>query len=287
MDIKFEEELEKFELIVNTNTSSISARDLIKYVANTEALIKNLNYELNRKYATGYDQVCLEIEALEKGSFKIISVLKKLSENPTASIVLGGIILKFLTNDPSSTVVNIYNSDVTINTTELLENRNIIRSRSNIAKTLCEDNNAESLTIKIHGDEEYPKEIRIEKEVLQGIIISDEPMDEKQSHLMKNIQLVIVSPVLESEPASWKVKLISDRKISARMTDEDFLKLMSDNPNIAFGKGDKIIADLESIVTKKENGKETVQHFIRKVHSYPKYKNAERGKELDLFESKE
>lgn len=54
------------------------------------------------------------------------------------------------------------------------------------------------------------------------------------------------------------------------MADESFLKLM-DEKKIAFGKGDVIIADLETEVVEEEGKRTRVKHFIRKVHEYPQY----------------
>ena len=43
------------------------------------------------------------------------------------------------------------------------------------------------------------------------------------------------------------------------------------NEKIAFGKGDSIVADLETVITKKEGSAPTTKHYIRKVYRYPKY----------------
>ena len=49
------------------------------------------------------------------------------------------------------------------------------------------------------------------------------------------------------------------------MTDIDFLELMSKN-KIAFGIGDVLVADLETIITLKRDNTPNVKHYIRKVH---------------------
>jgi len=92
--------------------------------------------------------------------------------------------------------------------------------------------------------------------------------------------LFAVWAVLESEQAMWKFKL-GDRKLSAKMADEDFLKLM-DERKIAFGMGDVIVADIETIVTKKSDDTPDVKHYIRKVDQCPQY--ATKVTQADLFE---
>ena len=54
------------------------------------------------------------------------------------------------------------------------------------------------------------------------------------------------------------------------MMDESFLASMNEE-KIAFGKGDTIVADLETVITKNEGSAPTTKNYIRKVHSYPKY----------------
>ena len=81
--------------------------------------------------------------------------------------------------------------------------------------------------------------------------------------------LIIVSPVLESKSANWKVRF-EGNEFSAKMTDENFLELM-DKKHVAFGKGDILVADLETRITRKEGNVPSVKHYIRTVYKYPHY----------------
>ena len=57
-----------------------------------------------------------------------------------------------------------------------------------------------------------------------------------------------------------------------------------DKEKIAFAKNDILIADIETIITKKTNGVPDVKHYVRKVHKYPKYKKGKEIKQQNLFE---
>ena len=116
-----------------------------------------------------------------------------------------------------------------------------------------------------------------------GVIEVNDDIDEndRDNHILSNARLVVVSPVLDSTPAYWKVKL-NDRTFSARMTDEEFLNKM-DKEKIAFAKNDILIADIETIITEKANGVPDVKHYIRKVHQYPKYTESKKVQQKDLF----
>lgn len=63
---------EFFELTLNIEDSRISAVELIAYLSNAEKLFKSINQTLNAKYAVGYDDISIDILALEKGSFRDI-----------------------------------------------------------------------------------------------------------------------------------------------------------------------------------------------------------------------
>ena len=123
------------------------------------------------------------------------------------------------------------------------------------------------------------KKISIEKSTLGKLVVPDIEDRSKESNILPQARLVIVSPVLEAEQAIWRFRF-GDRKLSAKMTDNDFLELMSKN-KIAFGIGDVLTADLETIITLKSDNTPDVKHYIRKVHQYPQYAN--KSAQQDLF----
>ena len=271
-DNNLHESLEELLFILNSEDNKITTSDLIKYLHNTEDLAKAVNYYLNTKYAFGYDQIVMEVEAFNKGSFEIKAIFKKLSENATVAVVVGVILTKLLSNDPTPVIININGEDVSIPVSEFVESKKIRKSRSAIARTAVEARNVKSIKLEYPLDNGSTACTEIQKETLSTMIIDDEDDAEKDSYWMRNARMVIISPVLESEPASWKVRITPDNLMSAKMTDEDFLQSMSEE-NIAFGKGDVIVADIETVVTKREGKKPLVQNFIRKVYQYPRYPN--------------
>ena len=56
---------ECFNLILEVKEHSISTTELIKYLAETSELFKALNHSLNRYYSCGYDQILIDVEALD------------------------------------------------------------------------------------------------------------------------------------------------------------------------------------------------------------------------------
>ncbi len=116
---------------------------------------------------------------------------------------------------------------------------------------------------------------------MRTLVVDDIDENDRDNHILSNARHVVVSPVLDSTPAYWKVKL-NDRTFSAIMTDEEFLNKM-DKEKIAFAKNDILIADIETIITEKANGVPDVKHYIRKVHQYPKYTESKKVQQKDLF----
>lgn len=265
---EFVESTETLSLIVNARQSKVSTSDLIKYLSNYEQLVKTLNFILNAKYCVGYDIVQIDIEGLKEGSFEIKTKIKKFSEK-TLEILFGIFLTKMLTNDPAPIVLNINGDNVTVNVSDINTDKRIIRHRSRLARTANEDEEVDGLTVDLERPNGEREKVKITRDMLGGIIVDDEDLSESESSWLHNATMVIVSPVLESEPASWRVR-IGDRKFSAKMTDEAFLASMN-KEKIAFGKGDTIVADLETIITKNEGSAPTTKNYIRKVHSYPKY----------------
>lgn len=263
---------ESFELILNIDTGRISSVDLIAFLSNTNLLFKSINQSLNTKYAVGYDDITIDVLALEKGSFKIPIVINKHTLNKifVAAIgsCLGGIAANLLTNCITSQVIRTPNETVSITNNELLENRNTVLAVSNIAKMAVGNEGIRDITVvyeKDNGDQEL---VSISKETLSEVANKQLESEEKMSNLQTNVTLEIVSPVFMNKPSSWRVSY-NGLTISAKMEDKNFLETM-DVQKIAFAKGDVIVADLESMALKTDKGI-SVKHYIRKVHSYPRY----------------
>ena len=275
----FSKNSEMLPLIVNARDSKVPTSDLIQYLSNFEQLIKSLNYVLNAKYCIGYEMVQIDIVGLKEGSFEIKTKLKKFAEK-TLEILFGIFLTKMLSNDPTPIVLNINGDNITVNVSDINSDKRVIKHRSRLARTANGDDEVDGLTIELEKQGGGHEKVTITREMLEGIIVDDEDSTENESTWLHNATMVIVAPVLESEPASWKVR-IGDRKMSARMTDEAFLQSMN-NEKIAFGKGDTIVADLETVISKKEGNASSTKYYIRKVHRYPKYPQQ---KEATLFDS--
>ncbi len=279
--------IEQFNFILENNDGVVSALDLIKYLTNLNTLVKSVNHTLNSKYSVGFDQVLLEVIALEKGSFKIPVTVKKILQNPYTQLAVGAVFGAIAANvlSDNKETVNYYinNSTVEIKHEVIVENKETVRAVSNIAKTTIEAPEVKSLTLEYDLADNKRETINIQKSTLGGLVVDIIEDSEKQSNTLPHARLTIVSPVLEAEQAMWKFRM-GDRKLSAKMTDTDFLDLMGKS-KIAFGIGDVLVADLETIITMKSDDTPDVKHYIRKVHQYPQY--ATKTGETDLFASGE
>lgn len=274
---------EFFELCLNTKGNSILTDDLIAYLTNANKLITSINQTLNTKYSIGFDQIEVEVIALEKGSFKIPLCIKKITNNATfasiAGSVIGGLALNLLTKNPEPQTVHYGEDTVIVTSDELLKNKKTANAVGSIAKMAVESDGIKDIIVtyeKANGEQE---QVTINKRTLSQVMY-DEPEEESMSNMVTNVTLEIVSPVFVDKPASWKVTY-DNKTFTAKMTDEDFLEMMN-LQKLSFAPGDVIIADMEVVAKTTERGIR-LKHYIRKVHKYPKFSRMIRN-EPNLFD---
>jgi hypothetical protein len=258
---------EQLTFTIETDKSAISVDDLIKYVSGLEDLLFSINHTLNLKYSAGYDTIELSVLAIEKGSFKIpISIKKKVEKTliGTISTILGGLVLNALNNNNT-----IDTNGFSVPQEILLENKDTVKAVTKIAQTAVESNDVRGIAVDYEKAPGEIERVTITKEQLKTSI--RETIDESEPEIIMSSKahLIIVSPVLESKSANWKVRF-EDNEFSAKMTDENFLEIM-DKKHVAFGKGDILIADLETRITRKEGNIPNVKHCIKTVYQYPQY----------------
>lgn len=274
---------EFFELRLGIKGYSISTYDLIAYLSDTNKLITSINQTLNTKYAIGFDQIEIDVVALEKGSFKIPLYIKKITENPTISSVVGSVfgvlISGLLSNNQEAKTIQYGTDKVIVTNDELLKNRATANAVGNIARMAVESDGIKDLSVtyeKANGEKE---QVVINKRTLSQVMY-EVPEDDSISNIVTNATLEIVSPVFVDKPATWKVAY-DGNQFTAQMTDEDFLGKMN-LQKLSFAPGDVIIADMEVVAKTTERGIR-LKHYIRKVHKYPKFSRIIRN-EPDLFE---
>ena len=270
-------DFEEFNFIIDSSTSTVSVSDLLSYLSNFQTMAKSVNHVLNKYGCIGFDQVIVEVVAFNHGSFDIKGRIKRICENPTIAAISGGVITalvtKALSSDPTPTLIinNYEGGEVNITYEQLIDDKELIKARSNIARTATSDPHVSSLSL-FYGESETR---RIDITSLKSIIVEDLEDNNVETSTFSRARLRIIAPVLESKPASWRVSF-NDRSISAKMTDEDFLNKM-DKQKIAFGKGDIIIADLDYVIHESEGKKTHPKYYIRKVYQYPQYPSNSNG----------
>ena len=281
---------EFFQLTINVDSRRIPAALLIEFLRNTDKMFKSINYTLNERYAIGYKDLTLEIEPFEEGSFEIPCWIKKIAKNRlfenAAGSFLGGMALLLLSNQINKKEIETDNGTISVEMSELLKNRSTADSVGCIAGMAVHNDKIKDLSITYEKPDGSQEQVRIEKKTLSDVALLN-PDEDESILIQTNVRLEIVSPVLTSEPAAWKVKANGQTPFYARMEDADFLETM-EAKKIAFAKGDSIVADIEVIYA--ENGVGIrPKHYIRKVHSFPQYRRITRTKitEQDLFDNEE
>ncbi len=279
---------EYFELTLNVEKSSLSVTDLVMYLSNTEKLFNSINRTLNTKYSIGYENISIDVLALEKGSFRIPLVLKKIVNNPlfisTAGTLLGGIALNLLQNNLNPQTIPTNNDSVVVENKDFLDSKNTIEAVGNIARLAVQTDDVKDVSITYQKNDGNMEKVSITKEVLSQVMYDEFEVSDNMENILEKVTLEIVSPVFMDKPLSWRVSY-DGRQINAKMMDKDFLETM-DLQRIAFAKGDVIVADLQTIATNTNNGIK-LRYSIIKVHSYPRYTRITKHnmvQEKELFE---
>ncbi len=277
---------EFFELKLNVANSQVPIAELIEYLKNTDKMFKGVNQTLNEKYAIGFNSIAIEVVPFEEGSFRIPVWIKKIVKNPYFTgiviTVLGDIITDLLKNELGIHEIQTENEVVVVEDKKMLENKTTADALSNIASLVINNDSIRDITVTYDKSNGERERINVSKEVLREVAeygIEDDP----SRYLQTNVTLEIVSPVFSEEPTNWKVRY-NNKTFTAKMKDTDFLEVMNAK-GIAFGKGDTILADFETVLTDIAGGGRP-KYNILKVHSYPRYTKITRGRvsEPDLFE---
>lgn len=215
--------IEHFDFILDNKSGVVSSLELIKYLSNINSLVKSMNHTLNSKYAIGFDQIIIEVEALEKGCVKILVILRKVLNNDYTKLAIGAVFGVLATNllsgNKETVIYNFNNSNVEINYEVMTSNRETVKAVSEIAKAVVDSTSVSALKLGYLAENNQKQTIKIEKTTLQSLIVDDIEENEKKSHLMSNARLTIISPVLEMEQANWRVR-INNNKFSVKMIDE-------------------------------------------------------------------
>lgn len=267
--MRFSEEF--FEIRLMCDTETIDVMSLIKYLNQAQNMVWGINDTLNKVYCSGYDEIDVEVFALEHGSIRIPLKLKKAAKKAFWEIgitVIGGIAVNLMSGNKEPLVIVTPGGNAETDSSIFLGNRQTRRSVGNIAKMVAEDDGISDLSITYEKENGQRESITISKQTLENVAKECADIDEDTINMHHKVRLQIYGPILEDKPSSWWVKL-NGQPFRAYMADRDFLKEMKAK-RIAFAPDDEIIADLEEVISEDAKGKHT-KWYIRKVHSYPKY----------------
>lgn len=273
---------EAFEIILESDSHAISSNELIAVLENYRELLKGVNITLNKKYAAGYDVVDFDVIALEKGSFRIPTVIKKFSNDVSANAI-GNIIATLFLANVISTTVSTPNDEIEVTKKDLMEHQSTKEAVVNIAKMTVESDSISGLSLNYTKPDGSIENVRIEKTQLEPIAsINTDVEPEVQSNVC-TIPLTVVAPVLDGKKVQWKFRTQTGQSIPAKMDDDLFLEKMEEE-HVAFGKHDVLTVELETTITTDENGSPKYTYRVKKVIDYPRYKknNIPKQTELDL-----
>ena len=283
------ESLEFFELTLNVPNSQIPIAELIEYLRNTDKVFKGINQTLNEKYAIGYNSIAIEVIPFEEGSFKIPVWIKKIAKNTVLlaalGTVLGDIVAVLLKNELGIHEIHVNNDTIVVEDKKLLENKTTADALSNIANLTLHNDSIRDISVTYEKCDGKRENVCITKTTLARVA-EYSVGSEVTNYLQTSVTLEIVSPVFSDAPSIWKVRY-NARVLSAKMMDADFLETMGAK-GIAFGKGDTIVADLETEMSDVANGGRP-KYNITKVISYPHYTRITRraAVERELFDGKD
>ena len=282
------ESLEFFELTLNVPNSQIPIAELIEYLRNTDKVFKGVNQTLNEKYTIGYNSIAIEVIPFEEGSFKIPVWIKKVAKNTVLMAalgpVLGNIVAVLLKNELGIHEKQVNNDMVVVEDKKLLENKTTADALSCIANLTLHNDNIRDISVTYEKRDGEKENVCITKTTLARV--AEYGIEsEVTSYLQTSVTLEIVSPVFSDGPSNWKVRY-NARVLSAKMMDADFLEIMGAK-GIAFGKGDTIVADLQTEMSDAVAGGRPRYNII-KVISYPHYTRISKRSAVqgELFDGK-
>ncbi|MCM1337246.1 MAG: hypothetical protein NC187_06545 [Candidatus Amulumruptor caecigallinarius] len=274
---------EIFEFILNSKEHSLPLFELSIFLKNLDKLVLSINGTLCKKWNIGYDEIEVSVIALEKGSFKIPLSFKKVIKSPlfvsTAATVIGGFIVNSLNNSQQPiTIINNEGGVINIYNDEIIQNPSTQESINEIATTVIHNDEVESLSLTYETTKDTTSKVVISKNTLHSVI-RDIPDNEISNTLYKQ-ELEIISPVFVAEPRYWKV-LLNGKSVAVYLKDLTFLETMKAQ-GIAFGYGDKIVADIDiqTIIIEKST---KTKYTVTKVISYPRYTKITRQKQLPFI----
>lgn len=246
-------QVESFTITLNIENSRISSKDLRAYLYHLEKLVDSINQTvIFHNNDMGFDSVSIDVLAIEQGSFRLplsinklltskrIGKIKKITENPTASIIIGGIVLNLLFSGVHPGPYDVPG----IKNEHFLENINTAKAVKEIAKLTIDNDSIRDLVVTYETPDGKVEEV-ISKEILgKTKAVMDNAIEENERpHFLEDETLQIISPGLGDDPELlWKFKF-NNKIIEAEMRDRTYLHKIN-NGDISFHYGDKIQVDM-------------------------------------------
>ena len=265
---------ESLVISFNIDNNRISSTDLRYYLEKFETLIDSINLSLNHNNIGGYDTVSIDVLAFEHGSFvlplsickiftqKNLEKLRKITENPTAAIIIGEVVVMLLTSNHYEKSETIFNEPYSLENRVLLQDSNIAKAVKDLSILTIENDSIDSFSISYkiaNGDE---KKITITKSQLHKTKYTMEDCIEKEYQSNKRTEsLEIISPDYREDGYIWKFLYNGEIQYFV-VRDYDFLKRVSEQ-RIAFRRGDRIDVEMTTV-----GYGENTDYYITKVLNY-------------------
>lgn len=171
---------EYFELSLNIDDSRLSSKELRSYLFQFEKLVDSINQTLRyHSSEESYDKISIDVLAIEHGSFripllfkkgnleKIKNQLKDLTNNPTAAIIIGEIVVHLLISGLNKPVDVPPVQEPHRIENVFLENPDTVKAIKRISKMAIDNDSVRDLTVVYENGKGEKERIEISKTVLR------------------------------------------------------------------------------------------------------------------------
>lgn len=247
---------EEFILTLGVDDSRMPITDLVDLLYKTNKLFLSLNKQLKDSGYSEYDDITINVLAFEKGSFKIRFIIEKITNNSligsTVGTILGELFLSLFINQTNINQAESTTTPIDVDTIE------IVKEFSGI---LANNDNLETIKFTSKSGDKV-QEIELTKRELSEI--ANRPIENRTGEI-KYAELKIIGVDFWEDSITLSLNYCGKDYYFSPIQDNNFTeKVLSGE--IAFRKGDMIIADIDIIINKNDSGKVDFKCNIKKVH---------------------
>lgn len=247
---------EEFILTFGVDDSRMPITDLSDLLFKTNKLFMSLNKTLKDSGNSGYDDISINVLAFEKGSFKTKINIEKITNNSlvgsTVGTILGGLFMSLFINQANINQAKSPTTPIDVGTIEIVKE---------FSKILANNENLKSIKFTSKSGEIVQEFELTNRELLE---IANRPI-ENRTGVIKYAELEVQGVDFWEDSITLWLRYSGKDYYFSHIQDNYFAKLALSG-EIAFRKGDLIIADINIIIDEKDSGKLDLRCNVKKVH---------------------